>query len=286
MLLTAANSTPYQIVTGPDGNLWFTEYGGNRIGRITPDGQLTEFALPTTLSRPNFITVGPDGNLWFTELVVDAPGVSYPNRIGRITPDGQLTEFALPYGSSSPRGITVGPDGNLWYVAEEGNRMGEIAADGTVTEIPLPSPGSQPYAIVMGPDGNLWYTELTSNRIGRLAPGVLVAAGGGSAPGTPRGTGRISLDLVVGLPAGVADGLALPSGRGASFASATPPAPLATSVAPGVLTPGEPSEWALPSRPAELPPAAGDVLDRVFTDRDDGWLQDMFGDYQTGTQVG
>ena len=28
----------FQIVTGPDGNLWFTEFGTRKIGRITPGG--------------------------------------------------------------------------------------------------------------------------------------------------------------------------------------------------------------------------------------------------------
>ena len=56
------------MTTGPDGNLWFAisslnpAYPG-RIGRITPAGDVTEFA---THSEPNQITVGPDGNLWFT----------------------------------------------------------------------------------------------------------------------------------------------------------------------------------------------------------------------------
>ena len=27
------------LATGPDGNLWFTEYSGNHVGRITPDGE-------------------------------------------------------------------------------------------------------------------------------------------------------------------------------------------------------------------------------------------------------
>src|SRR5262249_25240152 len=31
-----AQSNPTVIVAGPDGNLWFTETTGNRIGRITP----------------------------------------------------------------------------------------------------------------------------------------------------------------------------------------------------------------------------------------------------------
>jgi hypothetical protein len=34
---------------------------------ITPDGQITEYPVPTPNSHPEFITAGPDGNIWFTE---------------------------------------------------------------------------------------------------------------------------------------------------------------------------------------------------------------------------
>ena len=38
--------TPLDIVVGPDGNLWFTESGVDRIGEITPAGKITEFQTP------------------------------------------------------------------------------------------------------------------------------------------------------------------------------------------------------------------------------------------------
>jgi virginiamycin B lyase len=43
--------------------LWFTEDSGNKIGRITPAGVITEFSIPTPNSRPYDIATGPDGNL-------------------------------------------------------------------------------------------------------------------------------------------------------------------------------------------------------------------------------
>ncbi len=71
-------SNPAGIAVGADGNLWFTEYsyldgtqphGGNRIGRITTAGVITEFRLPTPYSRADGITAGPPGDrhLYFTE---------------------------------------------------------------------------------------------------------------------------------------------------------------------------------------------------------------------------
>src|SRR5262245_15911164 len=68
---------PWSITNGPDGNLWFTDTGHDRIRLLTPDGVFDGWGLPTPGSFPYAITSGPDGNLWFTEL--------YGDRIGRIT---------------------------------------------------------------------------------------------------------------------------------------------------------------------------------------------------------
>src|SRR5258706_4936915 len=77
----AISGVTYGITRGPDGNLWFTEYAANRIGRITPNGVVTEFVVPG-VGAPFAITAGPDGNLWFTD--------TNTNQIGKITPAGLL----------------------------------------------------------------------------------------------------------------------------------------------------------------------------------------------------
>ncbi|MFG2336179.1 hypothetical protein [Streptomyces yangpuensis] len=161
----AAGSAPGGITTGSDGNLWFTETGTRKIGRLTPAGELTEFPLPGTTGDALGITAGPDGNLWFTDIT---------GRIGRITTAGAVTEYALPPGGGQPFAITTGPDGNLWFTEDPGDRIGRITTAGVVTRYALPHPGSGPESIVTGPDGNLWFTEILGNRIGRITTGGVV----------------------------------------------------------------------------------------------------------------
>ena len=97
-------SSPAGIVAGPDGALWFTEYNGNQIGRITTAGVITEYSAGlTTSSGPEYIAAGPDGALWFTEEL--------GNQIGRITIAGAVTEYPLASLCCSPQYITSGPDG-------------------------------------------------------------------------------------------------------------------------------------------------------------------------------
>ncbi len=60
--LPNGGTRPYTIVTGPDGNLWFTESSRDAIGRITPDGTITEFPLhpfSDTIGRVNIAPPPP-----------------------------------------------------------------------------------------------------------------------------------------------------------------------------------------------------------------------------------
>jgi PKD repeat protein len=139
-----ADGRPYGITTGPDGNLWFAEANGNKIGRITTAGIVTEFTVPTGGGWPVDIVSGADGNLWFAE-----PG---GNKIGRITTTGVITEFTIPTASCNPQGIASGPDGNLWFTEHDGNKIGSITSGGatctlTCTANANPISGTPPLTV-------------------------------------------------------------------------------------------------------------------------------------------
>jgi len=114
---------PRDLIRGPDGNLWFTSLP-NRIGRITPEGNVNTFAAPRgTVENPSDLTVGPDGNLWFTSRNT--------KRIGRMTLDGSFTTFRTQFGG--PDDLAAGPDGNLWFTTQFSNRIGRITPAGEIT---------------------------------------------------------------------------------------------------------------------------------------------------------
>jgi streptogramin lyase len=161
-------SGPQGITPGPDGNVWFTESKRDAIGRITPDGAVTEFSM-TPGSEPWDIVAAPDGNLWFTERA---------GRIGRITPQGAVTEFSagMPAGAR-PQGITVGADGNLWFAdGSAAAAIGQVTIAGVITVFDATIPaGSAPYDITAGNDGNLWFTLTSTSQVGRITPGGAVS---------------------------------------------------------------------------------------------------------------
>ncbi|HWZ89515.1 MAG TPA: hypothetical protein VNW92_11715, partial [Polyangiaceae bacterium] len=177
-----------------DKNLWFTEAAaaGNKIGKITPSGTVTEYPIATAASNPRGITAGPDGNVWFTEL--DG------HNIGRVTPTGTITEFPIPSGAS-PGGITAGKDGNLWFTeAGSANSIGRATPMGSVAEYVIPTSASDPTGIAAGPDGNIWFTELSANKIGRISDlmggGNVKASTGGGGPLTDGKTCSVDTDCL------------------------------------------------------------------------------------------
>ena len=95
---------------GPDGNLWFTEFNRNRIGRITPSGVVTEFSVGITAGADPY---GHHGRSRRQPLV---HGINFSgNRIGRITPRRRHRVQRRHQRRRGPVGITAGPDGNLWF---------------------------------------------------------------------------------------------------------------------------------------------------------------------------
>ena len=170
-----ADTTPFGIAAGPDGNVWFAEVAystcagpsgpsrcpvGGLIARIDPHGAITEFPTtagsPPAASLPFDITAGPDGNLWFTA----------DPRPGLISTSGAVTQLET-YFSSSTKSIASGPDGNLW-LTEIGNKLARITPAGATTEFTLSASEPQLQGIAAGPDGNVWFTEAEVDRIGRI----------------------------------------------------------------------------------------------------------------------
>ena len=142
--------------------MWFTAF--DQIGRITANGAITEFPIPTPAANsfPDRIAAGPDGNMWYTDGLA--------NTIGRITPAGTITEFRIPTPDSDPHRIAKGPDGALWFTQGNINMIGRITPAGAVTEFRVPLKDGVPLAIAAGPDGNIWFTEYVANKIVRLTP--------------------------------------------------------------------------------------------------------------------
>ena len=171
------NASPFAIVAGADGNLWFNETSyvpSNPLGivRLTPGGAVTEFRPATTPGLTGAIGTlapGADGNVWFTAA---------RSVVGRITPGGAVKEFwpGVAPGFSAdaaPLSITRGPDGAMWFTWDSYDPtqpngaqyrpggLSRINAAGEVMEFRWNTTGGMEEGplgdITSGADGNIWY---------------------------------------------------------------------------------------------------------------------------------
>ena len=160
------------ITAGPDGNLWFTEWepAYNNIVRITTDGVMTPFPIPTPSAQAFFDTAGPDGNIWFTEYGSQAQKVANINPTTHV-----ITEYPYPGTHKPPESIVAGPDGNLWIMI--GTPFGAIAKFSTSGSLlaEYPAPFETLNGIQPGPDGALWFSQFYPNGVGRITTSGVVS---------------------------------------------------------------------------------------------------------------
>ncbi|HEY2055636.1 MAG TPA: hypothetical protein VGH14_17015 [Solirubrobacterales bacterium] len=171
---------PSDLVTGADGNVWFTYdrgrggFSGGGVGRITPAGAVTLFPEPPQIHGSPFeIVAGPDGNLWFDHAAILTPT---GQAIGRITTAGEITEFSAGLtANSSVSNLTAGTDGNVWFADESFSpAIGRVTPEGQITEFPGLAP--EEYPIIFGPtptaDGSLFFSANEAHQIAveRITP--------------------------------------------------------------------------------------------------------------------
>lgn len=202
-----SGASPFGIVRGPDGNMWFTEqFPSGSIGRVTPSGVVTEFPVPkshdgeciiagrgvlwfasnqsrligkmstsghaTTYTAPGIapycVALGSDGSVWFTDTANVA--------IGRLNVhSGHIDEFKLANSSSVPLEIAGGRDGNVWFTDNGAGMVGKITPTGAITEYALPSgSNSRPYGIAEGPGRAMYVGEEGPGNIARVTSAGVV----------------------------------------------------------------------------------------------------------------
>ena len=145
--IPTASSAPSSIVRGPDGNLWFTENARSNIGKITTNGDISEFSIP---QNPIDITAGQDGNLWFTQ--------SNSFQVGKISTGGSAEETSF-MSTGTPVNITTAADGSIWFTQKIQDRVGRIIPPNTFNELTPSGSFLLASPISSGPDSTVWFGQ-------------------------------------------------------------------------------------------------------------------------------
>lgn len=170
---------PIFLSAGPDNAVWGTELLGNAILKVSRDGKVNEFAIPTRNSRPIAIISDPDPALqamWFTQEA----GV----KIGRIDKQGKIAEYPIPKLQANDilGSLTFDKKNNLWvqvynpsaecysYLLKLDksirNTIGLSLSDVPFSTHILSNRMPMLHRIKMDNNGNLWFTEMMTDTVG------------------------------------------------------------------------------------------------------------------------
>jgi hypothetical protein len=163
-------NSPINICFDPEGNLLVSDFGNQRIRKISTDGQVTTIAgtgvaglldgpaLEAQFNYPRGICMDDSGNIYI--------GDSWNHRIRKISPDGEVSTFA-------GGGDTIGVQSVGNYI----DATGEDARFYTPTEVSIDS------------DNNLYVADAFNHRIRKVTPDQVVTTLAGSGDTGPNAGG-------------------------------------------------------------------------------------------------
>lgn len=185
-------ASAHSLEIGPDGNLYVTAFGTNRVLRYELDsGDLIDAFVPAGaggLSSPTDANFGPDGNLYVTSFGTDCV-LAYDGTSG-----APLGEF-VPSGSGgliNPEAIAFGPDGHLYVLSGVNRNVLKFdGADGSFIEVFVPTGSGDmddPHFLFFHDDGLLYITAFGNSKVLRFDAddGDFVDVFVGNDPDTPQ----------------------------------------------------------------------------------------------------
>ena len=166
-----ADSVPGILAADAEDNIWIAMSGGglknidlptlHYVARLTIEGDVTVYPLPTRESAPDGLVVAPDGSIYISEYL--------GNRIARLDPAARtVEEFVIPSPNAKPTGLAVDADGALWFNENGAGKVARLDRRGVITEFPIPTPNSRPTGLAIDQRGVVWISERDAGKIAAL----------------------------------------------------------------------------------------------------------------------
>ena len=163
------DSFPFGIAVDQQGNVWFTELFGNKLGEIAANSTTaTEVNIPLSGpygSEPSGITVDNSGRIWMTVAGVNGVASYY---------QGNFQFYNLTGLIVSPVGIGADSQGNLWLTQHGPSFLSEFNPSThyfrTISTFVPSLNTSLPYFDCVDSNGNVFFNEHYGNAIAVFDP--------------------------------------------------------------------------------------------------------------------
>lgn len=144
------------LVFDTSGNLYGSNFSGDTVYKITPDGVATPFA--TGFTNPNGLAFDPEGNLFAIDWGA--------GEIKKFDSSGNLLETYSV--GPTPSGLIATPDGTMIYTDTNSNAIKELATDGTITTLYEGTPLNAPVGLAYDESNTLYIGNFVGREIYRL----------------------------------------------------------------------------------------------------------------------
>ncbi len=138
-----------------EGNLYQANFSFNSITRITPDGEVSEFATGD-LRSPVGIVIDEDGTLYVASCGNGS--------IFQITPDGEIDRLVLDVLLACPNGVDFDDDGSLYISNFTNGNILKRTPDGEISLF-AQIPGNNNGHLVYDGDGLFYVIARTANQV-------------------------------------------------------------------------------------------------------------------------
>ena len=158
----------HSAVPAPDGSVWLTEQGANKLGRWDPATQtITEYP-DTYLPGKEGVTRGGDKHT----LRVDHQGRVWSTGRPLTMFDPKTAKYTKIADVPTAYGLALDREDNLWFAEyDQDGKIGKVDAKTlAVKKWALPTKDARPRRIQIDTDGTVWFAEFKSGAIGRFDP--------------------------------------------------------------------------------------------------------------------
>ena len=224
---SAPMSGPRNLAVDPAGNLYISEFNGNCVRRVAPDGTITTIAgtgvagysgdggaaASAQLAFPAGLALDPSGALY----IVDTVNLCIRKVLaGNISTVCNQQKFAMPYIQLS--GLAADSSGNLYIPESINSFVWQLSPSGTLTRV-AGAPGSNvssgdggsalltalltPVDVTLDSAGDLYISEVRRVRVVAAATGIINTIAGDGIFGFS-GDGGSALSAALNGPVGVA----------------------------------------------------------------------------------
>jgi sugar lactone lactonase YvrE len=229
---------PYGVVVDASGTLYFSEFSGHRVRKVTRDGTISTYAGTGEAGHGGDDGPAASAHLNYPRgVAVDSTGALYiadagNHRVRKVAADGTISTVAgtgragfsgdgAPATAAEldrPYGVAVDGAGCVYIADHNNHRIRRITPDGTISTFAgTGEPGSEgdgadagsaqlkePHAVVVDGTGALYIADAGNHRVRRVAPDGTISTVAGTGQEGFGGDGGAAEAAQLNCPAAVA----------------------------------------------------------------------------------